>query len=38
MPALFVELGMLLYGVWVHLHRMHLNGLDMREDDESNHQ
>lgn len=33
MPALFVGLGLLLFGVGTHLHIMHLNVLDMREDD-----
>ena len=34
MPALFVGLGLLLFGVGTHLHIMHLNVLDMREGDE----
>jgi len=34
MPALFVGLGLLLYGVGTHLHIMHLNMLEMREEDE----
>ncbi|APX97883.1 hypothetical protein [Natronorubrum daqingense] len=35
MPALFVGLGLLLYGVGTHLHIMHLNMLEMREEDGS---
>lgn len=35
MPALFVGLGLLLYGVGTHLHIMHLNVLEMREEDRS---
>lgn len=34
MPALFVGLGLLLYGVGTHLHIMHLNMLEMRDDPE----
>ena len=34
MPALFVGLGLLLFGVGTHLHIMHLNVLEMRSDDE----
>ncbi|GEM_PF-2410863 len=37
MPALFVGLGFLLYGVGTHLHIMHLNVLEMREGDADNH-
>lgn len=33
MPALFVGLGLLLYGVGTHLHIMHLNVMEMREED-----
>lgn len=33
MPALFVGLGLLLYGVGTHLHIMHLNVLEMRGED-----
>ena len=36
MPALFVGLGLLLYGVGTHLHIMHLNVLEMRDHDENN--
>lgn len=32
MPALFVGLGLLLFGVGTHLHIMHLNVLEMREE------
>ncbi|SEH15057.1 hypothetical protein SAMN04487967_1901 [Natronorubrum sediminis] len=32
MPALFVGLGLLLYGVGTHLHIMHLNMLEMRDE------
>lgn len=35
MPALFVGLGLLLYSVGTHLHIMHLNMLEMREEDRS---
>jgi hypothetical protein len=35
MPALFVGLGLLLYGVGTHLHIMHLNVLEMRDEDET---
>jgi hypothetical protein len=35
MPTLFVGLGLLLYGVGTHLHIMHLNMLEMREEDKS---
>lgn len=31
MPALFVGLGLLLFGVGTHLHIMHLNVLEMRD-------
>lgn len=34
MPALFVGLGLLLFGVGTHLHVMHVNVLEMRSDDE----
>lgn len=34
MPALFVGLGLLLFGVGTHLHIMHLNVLEMRENDD----
>ncbi len=34
MPALFIGLGFLLYGVGTHLHIMHLNVLEMRESDD----
>ncbi|WP_306061055.1 hypothetical protein [Natronococcus wangiae] len=34
MPALFVGLGLLLYSVGTHLHIMHLNMLEMREEDD----
>jgi predicted thioesterase len=33
MPALFIGLGLLLFGVGTHLHIMHLNALEMRGDD-----
>ncbi len=33
MPLLFVGLGLLLFGVGTHLHIMHLNVLEMRDDD-----
>jgi hypothetical protein len=33
MPTLFVGLGLLLVSVGTHLHIMHLNILDMRDDD-----
>ena len=33
MPALFVGLGLLLYSVGTHLHIMHLNVLEMRDED-----
>lgn len=32
MPALFVGLGLLLYSVGTHLHIMHINMLEMREE------
>ena len=35
MPALFVGLGFLLYGVGTHLHIMQLNMLEMRDEDGS---
>lgn len=35
MPALFIGLGLLLYGVGTHLHIMHLNVLEMRENNEN---
>jgi len=34
MPALFVGLGLLLLGVGTHLHIMHLNVLEMRDQGE----
>jgi len=34
MPALFIGLGFLLYGVGTHLHIMHLNVLEMRESND----
>lgn len=37
MPALFVGLGLLLYGVGTHLHIMHVNVLQMRADGEASH-
>jgi len=32
MPTLFIGLGLLLFGIGTHLHIMHLNVLDMRDD------
>ncbi len=34
MSLLFIGLGLLLFGVGTHLHIMHLNALEMREDTE----
>jgi hypothetical protein len=34
MSLLFIGLGLLLYGVGTHLHIMHLNALDMSEDNQ----
>jgi len=33
MPALFIGLGLLLFGVGTHLHIMHLNVMKMRDGD-----
>lgn len=37
MPALFTGLGLLLLGIGTHLHVMHLNVLDMRENSGEHH-